>query len=115
MQTRIRFKYDDGSKGKTRHNSTIATSRQMFNVDGKEVQIFMHLKEFYFEFIDKDGNIVHKGGNASNTAVLLRQVKRELVKRGCEFGNETRSKETNDNGESGPTKDQGHSSLSTQE
>ena len=98
MNTRIRFKYDDGSKGKTRHNSTIAISRQSFNVKGNEVHIFMHLKDFYFEFIDKEGNALFKGGKATNTAVLLRQAKRELVKLGCEFGKEERKKSNIDQG-----------------
>lgn len=107
MNTRIRFKYDDGSKGKNRNNSTIAESRQMYKLaNGKEVVIFMHLKEFYFEFIDSDGVVVKKGGNATNTAVLLRQAKRELVKLGCEFGSETRSKQEEPVNEgSGPSQD----------
>lgn len=103
MQTRIRFKYDDGTKGKTRNNSTIAISRQSFKVGDNEVYLFMHLKEFYFELIDSEGNVLKKGGKASNTAVLLRQAKRELVKLGCEFGSETRTKD-NDEG-SKPTQD----------
>jgi hypothetical protein len=92
MVTRIKFRYDDGSKDRNRHNADIAVSKKTFKVDGKDVYLYLNFKDFTFEFLDLDGNIIHKGGNTKNRAVLLRQAKAELRKRGCRFGKEKRTK-----------------------
>lgn len=96
MKTRIKFIYDDGSKGKTRHNSDIAISKETYKVDDQHVYIFLNLKEMYFEFLDTDGKPVFRGGATKNSEVLLQQAKDELKKRGCRFAKETRSKNENE-------------------
>lgn len=91
MATRIKFVYDTNKLA----DATYGTSRQSFTVNGKEVRLFVHFKDFYFEVVDNDGNAIAKGGNTKNRAVLLRQAKRELQKLGCDFGTETRNRQTN--------------------
>lgn len=96
MQTRIRFTYDEDPKQK-RQNATTGRSRQKFKLnDGTEVVLFLHFKEFYFELIDNEGNVVSKGGNTKNSAVLLKQAKAELESKGCQFGDEVRKKSSDD-------------------
>jgi len=89
MQTRIKFQYDT----KKLADATYGTSRQSFNIDGEQVRLFVHFKDFYFEVIKNDGTAIAKGGNTRNRAVLLRQAKRTLVKLGYEFSNETRNRD----------------------
>jgi len=96
MKTRIKFVYDDGSKGKNRHNSDIAISKEAFKVDGQYIYIFLNLKEMFFEFLTQDGKVIYRGGNTKNSEVLLKQTKDELRKRGCKFGKETREKSENE-------------------
>lgn len=101
MQTRIRFIYDGEAQGngKTRHNAAFAESRQVFKLGDKHVKLYLDLKNFYYEVVDIQNNTpVVKGGNTKNTAVLLKQAKRALKKLGCEFDNETRVKENQDQG-----------------
>lgn len=93
MKTRIKFIYDDGSKGKNRLNSDIAISKEAFKVDDQYVYIFLNLKDMYFEFLDTEGKPLFRGGNTKNSEVLLQQVKDELKKRGCRFAKETRTKD----------------------
>jgi hypothetical protein len=92
MKTRIKFIYDDGSKGKNRHNSDIAISKETFKVDGQHIYLFLNLKDMYFEFLDTDGKPIYRGGNTTNSEILLKQAKDELKKRGCRFATETRTK-----------------------
>ena len=103
MNTRIRFRYDneDQGKGKDRTNSAFAESRQLFRLNGKDVKLFIDLKNFYFELVEvTTGNVVHKGGKTKNTAVLLRQAKRALKELGCEFAKEKRNRNSNESIES---------------
>lgn len=97
MITRIKFRYDDGSEGKNRNNAEIAISKQSFKVDGQSIYLYLNFKEFCFEFLDLEGKTVFKGGNTGNRAVLLRQAKRELKKRGCRFGKEKRNRTNSEN------------------
>jgi len=92
MKTRMKFVYDDGSKGKNRHNSDIAISKETYKVDGQQVYVFLNLKEMYFEFLDTEGKPIFRGGNTKNSEILLQQAKDELKKRGCRFATETRIK-----------------------
>lgn len=89
MNTRIKFKYDT----KKLEDATYGFSKQVFRVNGKEVRLFVHFKEFYFEVIDNDEKVIEKGGQTKNRAVLLRQAKRALVNLGVIFGDETRNRE----------------------
>lgn len=91
MNTRIKFHYDTDKM----KDASYGTSRQSFLINGKEVRLFVHFKDFYFEVIDNDGNALAKGGKTKNRAVLLRQAKRALVKLGCTFSNETRDRGVN--------------------
>lgn len=85
---RIRFKYDT----KKLADATYGTSRQSFNLNGEDVRLFVHFKDFYYEVIRNDGTAVATGGNTKNRAVLLRQAKNALVKLGCKFDEETRDR-----------------------
>ena len=96
MKTRMKFVYDNGEKGKNRHNADIAISKETYFADGQHVYVFLNLKEMYFEFLATTGKPIYRGGNTKNTEVLLQQAKDELKKRGCRFAKETRTKNENE-------------------
>lgn len=93
MNTRIKFKYDS----KKLEDATYGMSKQTFRVNGKDVRLFVHFKDLFFEIMDLDGNVIEKGGNTKNRAVLLRQAKRALTAMGCMFGDETRNRSEKEN------------------
>jgi len=83
MYTRIKYEF----------NGPIGISRQSFRIKGKDVRIVINKDDFYFELVDVNGDVVVKGGNTKNYAVLLRQAKRTLGKLGCKFDTETRDRD----------------------
>lgn len=96
MNTRIKFKYDT----KKLKDATFGMSKQTFRVDGKDVRLFVHFKDLFFEIVDLDGNVIEKGGKTKNRAVLLKQAKRALTTMGCIFGDEKRNRSGETEGQS---------------
>ena len=84
MTKRIKYEY----MGK------IGVSRQVFNVLGIDVRVYLDTEEFKFELVDDNGIAIFKGGNSKkgNLHVLKRQVKKALEDFGIEFETEKRKK-----------------------
>lgn len=90
MSTRIKFLYDNNPKISMSEATYGVARKNFYDKDNRQLTLFIHFKDFYFEIMDKEANIIKKGGKTMNRAVLLRQAKRELVKLGCDFKQEVR-------------------------